>query len=181
MKPSYTNRAIKWKGDSTSVTVRLPAPVVEYMDTIPDPTLRNRSEFLQHWAMVGMVVMRDPELLDAVQWALAQAERPLLTILDAPMEAAGNGQVTKNEDWKDYYTSVIIDNQTIERIEDPVDWGAVARGEYDPLQLTGDEDIEVLPEGAVIHLNEEGGEILVPDEVETIHDAQLEELRNRIR
>jgi hypothetical protein len=119
VKPSYTNRAIKWKGDTTSVTVRLPAPVVEYMDSIPDPTLRNRSEFLQHWAVVGMVVMRDPELLDAVEWALGQAERPLLTILDAPMEAAGNGQIT---------------------------------------------DI-----------------VVGTAEVDTIHDAQLEDMRNRIR
>jgi hypothetical protein len=181
LKP-FTNRAIKWKGKSTSVSARLPDPVVEFIDAHLDKTwFRSRSDFVQHWVSVGMVVSRSAELSEALDWALQQEDPPMPSILDQPMEAAGNGEITDNLDWKAYYTSVTIDNETLDLVGDPVDWGAVARGEYDPPQLTGDEDIEVLPEGAVIHLNEEGGEILVPDEVETIHDAQLEDMRNRIK
>ena len=53
MERSYTNRALSWRGDTTSVTVRLPNPVVEFIDTHLDKTIRNRSEFLQHWAEYG--------------------------------------------------------------------------------------------------------------------------------
>jgi hypothetical protein len=53
MEP-LTNRALRWRGDTTSVTVRLPNPVVEFIDTHLDKTIRNRSEYLQHWAQVGM-------------------------------------------------------------------------------------------------------------------------------
>jgi Arc/MetJ-type ribon-helix-helix transcriptional regulator len=53
----YTNRAAHWRGDTVVVTVRLPRPVVEFMDNHFSDDLRNRSEVLQHataqWAMLS--------------------------------------------------------------------------------------------------------------------------------
>jgi hypothetical protein len=83
---SFTNRAQRWKGQTTSVTVRLPDPVVKTMDDELDGiTIRNRSEFLQHWVTVGTMVMANPELAEALDWALDQAEPPVPSILDEPM------------------------------------------------------------------------------------------------
>ena len=82
---SFTNRAARWRGNTTSVTVRLPDPVVEFMDSHVDLVFRNRSEFLQHWATVGMMVSGDPELTEALDWALEQAEPPLPSLLEMPM------------------------------------------------------------------------------------------------
>lgn len=82
---SFTNRAQKWRGDTTSVTVRLPNPVVGFMDAVDHEVIRNRSEFLQHWAAVGTMVMGNPELAEALDWALSDLS-PLPSILDVPME-----------------------------------------------------------------------------------------------
>lgn len=56
---------------TTSVTVRLSNPIVEYID---ESEWANRSEFLRHWANVGWRVSRDPELAEALEWAL---DRPV--------------------------------------------------------------------------------------------------------
>jgi Arc/MetJ-type ribon-helix-helix transcriptional regulator len=44
----YTNRATGHRGGTVVVTVRLPAPVVEFIDAHLDDELRNRGEVLQH-------------------------------------------------------------------------------------------------------------------------------------
>lgn len=75
MKHSLTNRALGVGGDAntTSVTVRLPADVVAYVDSHLNGRIKNRSEFLQHWAQVGVRVSMDDELTEALDWALDQS------------------------------------------------------------------------------------------------------------
>lgn len=82
---SYTNRArgVVGESDTTSVTVRLPKVVVEFMDSHRNGRIKNRSEFLQHWATVGKMVGENAELSAALDWALGEAEP---TIVDVPME-----------------------------------------------------------------------------------------------
>lgn len=72
MKHSLTNRALGVSGDSntTSVTVRLPSEVVDFMDSHRNGRIKNRSEFLQHWAQVGVRVSSSDELSEALDWAL---------------------------------------------------------------------------------------------------------------
>jgi hypothetical protein len=77
---SYTNRAQNVGGDAntTSVTVRLPHAVVKYIDTHFNGRIKNRSEFLQHWAQVGVKVSESEELTEALDWALDQPNtRPI--------------------------------------------------------------------------------------------------------
>lgn len=49
----FTNRSMGWRGDNVVVTVRVPRPVVEFIDSHLDDYIRNRSEFLQMWAAFG--------------------------------------------------------------------------------------------------------------------------------
>ena len=80
---SYTNRARKWVGESVSMTVRVPKPVADFIDSHFSPRIKNRSEYLQHWAMIGKLVSESDELDDALDWALGEAEP---SILEVPME-----------------------------------------------------------------------------------------------
>jgi hypothetical protein len=84
---SFTNRATKWRGSTTSVTVRLADPVLAFIDSHFDRTIRNRSEFLQHWAAVATMVMADSELADALEWALGR-EQAQPELEPAPPEPA---------------------------------------------------------------------------------------------
>lgn len=52
----FTNRSARWKGETVPVTVRLPRPVVDFIDTHHTDNLTNRSDFLQHWAAVGAML-----------------------------------------------------------------------------------------------------------------------------
>ena len=76
MEHSFTNRALGVSGDAntTSVTVRLPDEVVAYMDSHRNGRIKNRSEFLQHWAQVGVRVSSSDELTEALDWALQESE-----------------------------------------------------------------------------------------------------------
>jgi len=58
------------------VTVRLPGPVVDYIDAHMTEQIHNRSEFLQHWAMVGMLVSQNEEIAEGLDWALGQWSPP---------------------------------------------------------------------------------------------------------
>lgn len=72
---SFTNRALGVGGDAntTSVTVRLPDEVVAFIDSHFTGRIKNRSEFLQHWAQVGVRVSDDEELSEALDWALERS------------------------------------------------------------------------------------------------------------
>jgi hypothetical protein len=90
VKP-LTNRAQNWRGQTTSVTVRLPDPVVAYIDAhLHEDRIHNRSEFLQHWAAVGVKVSEDPEIAEGLEWALEQSDAPELKVfwdvVEAPAE-----------------------------------------------------------------------------------------------
>jgi len=56
------------------VTVRLPGPVVDYIDAHMTEQIHNRSEFLQHWAMVGMKVSENAEIAEGLAWALGLSD-----------------------------------------------------------------------------------------------------------
>lgn len=70
MKRVFTNRAANVRGGTTSLAVRLPDEIVAYIDAHFDEDIANRSEFLQHWAQVGVRVSMDAELAEALGWAL---------------------------------------------------------------------------------------------------------------
>ncbi len=84
MKHSLTNRALGVGGDSntTSVTVRLPSDVVAYIDSHLNGRIKNRSEFLQHWAQVGVRVSMSEELTEALDWALDRPVQQVTLSLD---------------------------------------------------------------------------------------------------
>ena len=84
----FTNRAANVRGSTTSVTVRLPDEIVAYIDTHLDDDIANRSEFLQHWAQVGVRVSMDDELTEALDWAL---DRPVQQVT---LSLADYGPVT---------------------------------------------------------------------------------------
>lgn len=79
---SYTNRAAHVRGSTTSVTVRLPDEIVAYIDTHFGDDIANRSEFLQHWAQVGMRVSMDDDLAEALDWALDRPVQQVTLSLD---------------------------------------------------------------------------------------------------
>lgn len=54
---AFTNRAAGIRGDTIPVTVRLPRPVVEFIDGHLSADLANRSEWLQHSAAVMCMVV----------------------------------------------------------------------------------------------------------------------------
>jgi hypothetical protein len=58
--------------------VRLPNPVVEFIDTHLDKTIRNRSEFLQHWAQVGIRGEPDELEVDVSHARHARREEPII-------------------------------------------------------------------------------------------------------
>lgn len=104
MKHSLTNRALGVGGDSntTSVTVRLPSEVVDYIDSHFNGRIKNRSEFLQHWAQLGKAVTENPEIEDALWWALEEAEKeahPLATIERDPAGGELIAPVLGHETW----------------------------------------------------------------------------------
>lgn len=87
MKP-LTNRALKWQGKTVPCTVRLTEPVVGFIDAhLHEDRIHNRSEFLQHWAQVGMLVGQNPELADALDWALGKEEPKPEPVSMEPMNA----------------------------------------------------------------------------------------------
>jgi hypothetical protein len=48
----FSNRAAGWKGETTICTVRLPSPVVEFIDGCLGESLQSRSECLQEAAFL---------------------------------------------------------------------------------------------------------------------------------
>lgn len=58
---TFTSRAAHLRGDTVVVTVRLPRPIVEFIDGHQTEELRNRSDFLQHWAAIGCLLTEREE------------------------------------------------------------------------------------------------------------------------
>lgn len=126
---------------TTSVTVRLPNPIVEYID---ESEWEYRSEFLRYWANVGWRVCRDPELREALEWALdREVQDP-----DHPVNNSGGGGGGPLEVVKVYATHDVIFGHDTEK---------------------------------GLYVAEERHWKADTDEVEQIHDDQLEALRNRVR
>lgn len=129
---------------TTSVTARLPNPIVEYID---ESEWANRSEFLRHWANVGWRVSRDPELAEALDWALDRPEQEP----DVPPHAM---------------TAVVYSYDSIVWPEGPRGPAVMSHWEAEPEDIVA----EVLPP-----------EPVQKDELTTLRESQLEDLRSRIR
>lgn len=141
------------------MTVRIPRPLADFIDSQVDGTgqIRNRSEYLQHWAAVGQLIDENAELTEAIDWALDQP-------------------VQKPEwDWKQFYGEVTISPQMLND-------GPVQTHHFDPPVLA-EEDLATavpIPSDSVIVFTENGGAVY-PDEVTAIQETQLEAMRNRVR
>jgi Arc/MetJ-type ribon-helix-helix transcriptional regulator len=85
--------------------VRLPEAIVAFIDSHLDyDEFANRSDFLQHWAAVGVRVMSDPELREALDWALDQERNNIPTPEKTNGQVDASNVVEKEEagtwDWK---------------------------------------------------------------------------------
>jgi hypothetical protein len=160
-----TNRAIGYRGHTTPVNCRMADDMVAFIDQHLDYEggIASRSDFVQHWTRVGMRVMEDPELTEALEWALDRPVQP------DPL------------DWKQYYGPVTITQETLDRAGPRQSDLEAEALRYEPPTIDSASETMTVPEGAVVVLSEEGGKVIVPDEVDTIHEAQLEALRSRLR
>jgi hypothetical protein len=169
--------------------------------------MASRSDFVQHWTRIGKRVMEDPELLEALEWALDRPVQATLTLAE--------------------YGPVTVTQEMLDRTGPKQSDLEAEALRYEPPTLDLDAETVTVPEGAVVVLNEEGGKVIVPevgpsiasqlppgtafelspedvesmkngvqpwfdrptdpqsnlplDEVETIHKAQLDAMRNRLR
>jgi hypothetical protein len=81
-----TNRAIGYRGHTTPVNCRMADDMVAFIDQHLDYEggIANRSDFVQHWTRVGMRVMEDPELMEALEWAIGKQDE----VVKAPKDSA---------------------------------------------------------------------------------------------
>ena len=187
----FTSRAAKWRGSTTPCTVRLPDPVVEFIDAHLDTkNLRNRSEFLQHWATVGTMVMSNPELREALDWALDQVEPPVPSILDEPVVEEvvveyAEDPAQEVTDWKSHYGEVTITGRMLTDGPSQADAEREAlTHHYEPPAITAEDMVDAMtvPEGSVVVLGPEGGKVMTPaDALAQTYDDILTQLRSKVR